>query len=33
MTEAEQELLPMAIKLYSEGRLRIEGRTVRIIDE
>jgi phosphoribosylglycinamide formyltransferase-1 len=32
MTKAEWELLPKAIKLYSEGRLRIDGRTVRIVD-
>jgi phosphoribosylglycinamide formyltransferase-1 len=32
MEQAEWELLPKAIKLYSEGRLVIEGRKVRILD-
>jgi len=32
MEEAEWDILPEAIKLYSEGRLVIEGRRVRIID-
>lgn len=32
MREAEWELLPEAIKLFSEGRLVIEGRRVRILD-
>lgn len=31
MQEAEWELLPRAIKLFSEGRLLLEGRKVRII--
>lgn len=31
MQEAERELLPEAIRLFSEGRLTIEGRRVRII--
>jgi len=31
MEEAEWEILPEAIKLYSEGRLVVEGRKVRII--
>jgi phosphoribosylglycinamide formyltransferase-1 len=31
MREAEWELLPEAIKLFSEGRLKIEGRRVRIV--
>lgn len=31
MREAEWELLPQAIRLYSEGRLEIEGRRVRIL--
>lgn len=31
MEEAEWEILPEAIRLYAEGRLKIEGRTVRII--
>jgi len=31
MQEAEWELLPEAIKLFSEGRLELEGRRVRII--
>lgn len=30
MEEAEWEILPEAIRLYAEGRLKIEGRTVRI---
>lgn len=30
MKEAEWELLPEAIKLFSEGRLTVEGRKVRI---
>ncbi|HQA58452.1 MAG TPA: phosphoribosylglycinamide formyltransferase [Acetivibrio sp.] len=30
MEEAEWEILPEAIKLFSEGRLEIEGRKVRI---
>lgn len=30
MEEAEWQLLPEAVKLYSEGRLMIEGRRVRI---
>lgn len=33
MEEAEWEILPEAIKLYSEGRLAIEGRKVKIIKE
>jgi len=31
MEEVEWEIFPEAIKLYSEGRLRIEGRRVRIL--
>lgn len=31
MQEAEWELLPQAIRLFSEGRLEIEGRRVRIL--
>ncbi len=31
MEEAEQEILPEAIKLYSEERLAVEGRKVRIL--
>lgn len=31
MEEAEWEILPEAIKLYSEGRLVVEGRKVRIL--
>jgi len=31
MEEAEQVILPEALKLYSEGRLKLEGRKVRII--
>ena len=31
MQEAEWDLLPEAIKLFSEGRLALEGRNVRII--
>jgi phosphoribosylglycinamide formyltransferase-1 len=32
MEEAEWEILPKAIKLFSEGRLEVEGRKVRIKD-
>lgn len=32
MEEAEWDILPKAIKLYSEGKLVIEGRKVRILD-
>ena len=32
MEEAEWRLLPEAIKLFSEGRLVVEGRKVRILD-
>lgn len=32
MEEAEWELLPKAIKLFSEGKLVIEGRRVKVID-
>lgn len=32
MEEAEWELLPKAIKLFSEGRLKVEGRKVRILE-
>ncbi len=31
MEQAEWELLPEAIRLFSEGRLKIEGRLVRIL--
>ena len=31
MEEAEWEILPEAIKLFSEGRLIVEGRKVRIV--
>jgi len=31
MQEAEREILPEAVRLYSEGRLKVEGRKVRII--
>lgn len=31
MEQAEWELLPEAIKLYSQGRLMVEGRKVRIL--
>jgi len=31
--EEEHKALPLAIRLYSEGRLRIEGRRVRILPE
>lgn len=31
MKEAEWEILPEAIKLFSEGRLKIEGKRVKII--
>jgi phosphoribosylglycinamide formyltransferase-1 len=30
MEQAEWELLPKAIKLYTEGRIAIEGRKVSI---
>lgn len=33
MREAEWELLPEAIKLFSEGRLVLEGRRVRILGQ
>jgi phosphoribosylglycinamide formyltransferase-1 len=33
MEEAEWEILPEAIRLFSEGRLVIEGRRVRILKE
>ncbi len=33
MQEAEQVLLPEAVRLFAEGRLRIEGRRVRILPE
>ena len=33
MAEAEQVILPETIKLFSEGRLRVEGRRVRILPE
>ncbi len=33
MEEAEWEILPEAIKLYSEGRLKLEGRKVTILDK
>lgn len=32
MEEAEWEILPEAIKLYSEGRLKLEGRKVTILN-
>jgi phosphoribosylglycinamide formyltransferase-1 len=32
MEEAEWELLPQAIKLYSEGKIKVEGRKVIILD-
>ncbi|MDP3487496.1 MAG: phosphoribosylglycinamide formyltransferase, partial [Bacillota bacterium] len=31
VSQVEKELYPLAIKLYAEGRLRIEGRRVKII--
>jgi len=31
MEEAEWEILPEAIKLFSEGRLKLEGRKVKIL--
>jgi len=31
MEEAEWEILPMAIKLFAEGKLKVEGRKVRIL--
>lgn len=33
MEEAEWKILPQAISLYCEGRLRIEGRIVKILPE
>jgi len=33
MEQAEWEILPEAIKLYSEGRLVMEGRKVRILEK
>jgi phosphoribosylglycinamide formyltransferase-1 len=33
MEEAEWEILPKAIRLYSEGRLAVEGRKVRVYPE
>lgn len=33
MEEAEWEILPEAVKLFSEGRLKIEGKRVKIIKE
>lgn len=32
MQQCEQVLLPRAIKLFSEGRLKLEGRKVRILE-
>lgn len=32
VSQIEKELYPLAIKLYAEGRLRIEGRRVKIIE-
>ena len=29
---AEREIYPLAIQLFAEGRLRIEGRRVRILE-
>ena len=33
MEEAEWKLLPEAVRLFCEGRLRVEGRTVIIEQE
>ncbi len=33
MEQCEWILLPEAVRLYSEGRLRVEGRTVRVLEE
>jgi phosphoribosylglycinamide formyltransferase-1 len=32
MEQAEWQLLPEAIRLFSEGKLNIEGRHVRILE-
>ena len=32
MEQAEWKLLPQAVSLFCQGRLRVEGRTVRILD-
>ena len=32
MEKAEWKLLPQAVSLFCQGRLRVEGRTVRILD-
>jgi phosphoribosylglycinamide formyltransferase-1 len=31
MEEAEWEILPLAVKLFCEGKLKVEGRKVRIL--
>ena len=33
MEEAEWQILPKAISLYCEGRLKVEGRIVRVLEE
>jgi phosphoribosylglycinamide formyltransferase-1 len=33
MEEAEWKLLPQAVKLFCQGRLRVEGRIVKICQE
>jgi phosphoribosylglycinamide formyltransferase-1 len=33
MEEAEWKILPRAVSLFCEGRLKIEGRVVRILPE
>jgi phosphoribosylglycinamide formyltransferase-1 len=31
--EVEHRLLPAAVRALAEGRLRVEGRTVRVVEE
>ena len=33
MEQCEWKILPQAVRLFSEGRLRVEGRIVRILEE
>jgi hypothetical protein len=33
MVQAEQELLPEAVRLFAQGRLRVEGRRVVVLPE
>ncbi|MCI7658976.1 MAG: phosphoribosylglycinamide formyltransferase, partial [Flintibacter sp.] len=32
MENCEWKLLPQAVSLFCQGRLKVEGRTVRILD-